>query len=75
MVLGKYFDSINGKKIYEVYRQPTSIHAQLFLYSYLVMGNVGGICMTVINFTLSLGKCFHGVCLFKYTKQYKWIPI
>lgn len=58
----------------KVYRQPTSIHAQPFLYSYLVMGNVGGICMTVINFTLSLGKCFHGICLFKYIKQYKWIP-
>lgn len=39
-------------------------------YSYSVMGNVGSICMTVINFTLSLVKCFHGVCLFKYTKQY-----
>lgn len=32
-------------------------------YSYSVMGNVGSICMTVINFTLSLVKCFHGICL------------
>jgi len=70
MVLGKYFDSINGKKCIGTDLNTCTIVP----YSYLVMGNVGSICMTVINFTLSLVKCFHGICLFEYTKQYKLVP-
>lgn len=77
MVLGKYFDSINEKKknMYTVYSHRPRYTYTIVPYSYLVMGTVGSISMTVINFTLSLVKFFHGICLFEYTKQYKYLYI
>lgn len=53
MVLGKHFDSINGKNC----TTDLNTRAQSFLIDDILgYVKIDGICMTVINFTLSLVK-------------------